>query len=212
LVEGAVLLALGIYTLTATDSARETVFAVFGILLTVNGVAGALRAVTDPPNESTGYHALRAGIALSTGVLALIARFTDLIDAGGARLILAVGFIAVGLIGVATLFFGRREARFPLANLAWQAAFIILGLAVLTGSETDDTRFKTFGWITIVAGGLLIALAFYLRRSATDQTQPSLPSGSDSSSEVESSPLVTPASDVAETTSSSATSDLGTGA
>jgi uncharacterized membrane protein HdeD (DUF308 family) len=164
LIQGLALLAVGIYALTATTSARATVFAIFGAILLVNGLGAVLAAFRQPPARGTAYRALRGGVAITTGALALASRFVDTLDKEDARIILGFGFVAVGLIGLAALFMAREQARFPVGSLVWQLVLVALGITVWTGSEDSSSRLDLVGWIAIVLGALLVALAALIQQ------------------------------------------------
>jgi uncharacterized membrane protein HdeD (DUF308 family) len=163
IIEGGVLAALGLYALLAPDGARETVFAVFGALLLVNGAGAALTAFRSDPSKSTSYLAFRGGIGVACGLLALIARFTDVFTSESARVILGSGFLIVGIIGLAHQFLVRDSQGFRLGTLAWNLALIVFSILLFTGSEDNDSRFTLLGWILITMGALLLAFGYYLK-------------------------------------------------
>jgi uncharacterized membrane protein HdeD (DUF308 family) len=170
LAEGAILVAVGIYSLAAPDSARETIFAVFGIFLAGNGLAAAIEAFRTEPSRRTSFNAFRGGIGLSLGFMALFGRFSDYFTADSARIILAFGYLLVGIVSLVALFIARKDAKFPIGTLAFNLALVVLGIVFFTGDSSNTSRIEMIGWIAIVVGLLLIALGFFLRQRAAEAT------------------------------------------
>ena len=172
--EGAVLAAVGLYALLAPENARETVFAVFGALLAVNGAGAAMTAFRSEPSRSTSFLAFRGGIGLACGILALIARFTDAFSSDSARVILGSGFLIVGVVALAHQFLVRDEVGFRLGTLAWNVVIILFAILLFTGSDDDDSRLTLLGWALIILGALLAAFGYYLKtRLSTEGGAPS---------------------------------------
>ncbi len=189
--EGVALLAVGIYSLIAPESAQKTVFAVFGLILAGNGLSGAFSAFKDEPSKRTAYHGFRGGIGLSLGLLALVARFSDSFTGDTARLILAFGYLLVGIVSLVALVVARADRKFPLASLAVNMALIVIALVFFTGSSGDSSRITLIGWISIVVGLLLLAFGYYLK------TKPAAAAGEGSATSPSSSRVETKVVEVA---------------
>lgn len=171
--EGIALLAVGLYALVAPDSAQKTVFAIFGLILAGNGLSGTFTAFKEEPSKRSPYHAFRGGIGLSLGMLALVARFSDSFTGDTARLILAFGYLLVGIVSLIALVIARGSGKFPLPSLAVNLALIIISLVFFTGSSDDSSRITMIGLITVAVGLLLLAFGYYLKtKAATEADQP----------------------------------------
>lgn len=175
--EGAILALIGIYVLVAPDSAREIVRQVFAWFLLINGGLVALAGLRAANLESPipQYRMLTAGIGLTTGAIVVLDRVSDFIDDDGAKCVLAVGFIGKGvfeLIGAALP--GSAEAmtspRIPVSSFI----LIMLGLLFLYNVRRDSLDIQWFGIAALVGGGIAMAYAFLLFRSAQPESMGAL--------------------------------------
>src|SRR5690349_20801374 len=95
-IEGALLLAAGIYVVAAPDSARDTVRFLIGAFLLANSVGFAMAGLRPAAlaNPMTPYRMLAAGAGLTVGILVVVQPFSDYITDDSARVILATGLLA----------------------------------------------------------------------------------------------------------------------
>ena len=170
MVEGIALLVVGIYALAAPDNARETVFAIFGLLLAGSGLGAAVAAFRAEPTKRTSFNGFRGGIGLSLGGMALLARFIDEIGSDGARVILAVGFLMVGVVSLAAILVVREKGSFSPGGMIWNVVLIVIAIIFFTGSQDNNSRLTLIGWVAIVFGVLLCAFGALLRSRAMAET------------------------------------------
>ena len=164
LVEGVVVLAIGIYVLADTDDARDVVRQLLGAVLLLNGVLSILAGFRLPQAPAAPYLLVRGAVAVTVGLLVTLDPITDDLDASSSRFILAVGGLAYGLLGLVLVAVTRGETGLRIGPLITSGFWIALGIVFIIGDETDDTRLNVLGIIAIVFGLLLVAYAYYLYR------------------------------------------------
>ncbi|MGH2533530.1 MAG: DUF308 domain-containing protein [Thermomicrobiales bacterium] len=113
-VQGVLILGIGLFLLLRPDAARTTIRGLIGAFLifsSVLGIGAGLRESTRNLPMSP-YRLLRGGIGLIVGVLVVLQPVFDYIDDDAARTILAVGLTLWGLIGLYAAFATHDEVGF----------------------------------------------------------------------------------------------------
>jgi uncharacterized membrane protein HdeD (DUF308 family) len=178
-IEGLLLLGLGIFVLVDEDTARDVIFQIIGLVLLVTSVLIAQRSLRFPSDPMVPYTMLRAGIGGTIGVIAIMRWWSDYLDNHAIRLILGWGLIGFTIVHLAGLVVARGREGLQVGGLLMSGLTIVLGIILLTGEDdTSGSRLSIFGTILIVFGGLLLAFAFYLYRSAAT-AEPTTPGPED---------------------------------
>src|SRR5688572_9202402 len=130
------------------------------ILLTLSQlqIYGGFRNATAP---TTPFHVLRGGIGATVGVIVLLEPLSAYLESQAARVILALGWLAYGLLGLITGVATRGEQRIRIGALVTSGIAIVLEIVLFTGNSDDSGRMSLLGWITVSGGVLLLAFAVY---------------------------------------------------
>jgi uncharacterized membrane protein HdeD (DUF308 family) len=165
--EGLLLLAAGIYVVAAPDNAKDAVRVIIGAFVLANSI-GSVMAGFRPAalsNPITPYRMLAAGSGLTVGIIVVLQPWTENITDNAARVILALGLLAFGIIGLAGIYVTRATGgmrRGPIVTGALSVLFAIL-LFYNVRNETLDMRW--FGYAALAAGVLMCGYAFALYKA-----------------------------------------------
>jgi uncharacterized membrane protein HdeD (DUF308 family) len=181
-IEGALLLAAGIYVVAAPDDAQDAVRVIIGAFVLANSIsfvmAGLKPAASSQPIMP--YRMLAAGVGLTVGTIVVLQPWTENITDNAGRVILALGLLLYGAIGLAGVFATRASSgmrRGPIITGALNVLFAIL-LFYNVRHETLDMRW--FGYAALAAGVLVCGYAFalYKARQVTPEVADSAPAQS----------------------------------
>ena len=166
---GAIALAVGIYILTAPESANRDIVFIIGAFLLVNGLGYALAGLRgrSAANPMTGFLLIRAGIGIATGLIVVVNRFADFMGLDPARIVNGIGLLGVGLVTIAGMATTRDELGLRIGAVVSAFALCAWGVVIIYNVANDHTSNTLLGWIAIVAGAIYLAIAtFRWRRDA----------------------------------------------
>lgn len=158
---GAIALAVGIYILTAPESAHRTIVFIIGAFLLVNGLGYALagfrgRSGTDP---MSAFLLVRAGIGIATGLIVVINRFAEFMGLDPARIVNGIGLLGVGLVTIAGMAVTRDELGLRVGAVVTAFALCIWGVVIIYNVANDSTSNNLLGWIAVAAGVVYLGIA-----------------------------------------------------
>ncbi len=144
LVEGIVMLGLGLFMVLAEAKARLA----FGTVLSVAlAVAGALQLLAAWKAKQAGDESpfgwIRGGIGFGVGLLMLILILASAISLQAARVLLGLGCLAYGGVGAYMLYL-KRDAGIRLTEIISSTVFGLAGLLII---------------VTVLGGGLLATIS-----------------------------------------------------
>jgi uncharacterized membrane protein HdeD (DUF308 family) len=166
LVEGLVMLALGLFMVLAKQQARLTFGVILAIALAVGGALQLLAAWrAKQAGDESPWGWVRGGIGLGVGLLMLILILANALSLEAGRLILGIGCLVYGGFGAYMLYLKRQDGvRFP-AVLS-STVFVVVGLLLIVaalGGELLATITVIISVLLMLFGVFLILWAFVLR-------------------------------------------------
>jgi uncharacterized membrane protein HdeD (DUF308 family) len=168
-IEAAALIGIGAYILIDTDGASEIFLQLVGVVLLVTSVLLGLASMRNSESGLGFFDAFRAGIGVTAGAIATVSWWSDYIENHAVRMILGWGLIAYTLLHLVGMVAVRGRSGLRVSTLVVVALTMVLGILLLTGSDTSSTsRLNTLGVILIIFGVLLAALAYYLYSRGED--------------------------------------------
>lgn len=173
LVEGIIVLAIGLFLTVQPDAARSTVRGLIGAFLiftSVLGIASGLRPATRNLPMAP-FRLLRGGIGLLTGLVVVLQPIFDYVDADAARTILAVGLTLWGLIGLYAAFATHDEGGFRWNTVILSGLSIAFAIMLFRTSASDNPFVRPVGIVAIIIGAILLAYAYVLFRSRYEPSE-----------------------------------------
>jgi hypothetical protein len=167
LVEGILMLGLGLFMVLAEAQARLA----FGVTLAVAlGVSGALQLLAAWRAKQAGAGSLlgwiRGGIGLGIGLLAVILILANALSLQAARILLGVGCLAYGGLGGYMLYLKRQDGiRLP--QILGSTFFVLIGLLLIIaafGGGLLSTISVIASVLLMLFGAFLILWSLVLRR------------------------------------------------
>jgi uncharacterized membrane protein HdeD (DUF308 family) len=183
LIEGIIAIAIGIYMLADPSDARSKVLQLIGLILLINGVLEIFAGFGNEDAKGSPYRILRGTIAATVGLIITLEPIWDYLDNEAERWILALGMIAVGLVGLAIVAISRDEGGLRIGPLITNLIFIVIAILLFTGDETNDARMNIIGITFLVLGVLLSLYSLYLYRAKHDADSPASATGTGPSSQ-----------------------------
>jgi uncharacterized membrane protein HdeD (DUF308 family) len=170
--EGLIAAGVGIYMVADPDGAADVVRQLLGALLLVDSVLRVLQGIRENPQglPGTPYRLVTGGIGLAVGVIVLVEGFSDYLTADAARWVLAFGFLAFGLIGLAAEFATRETGGLRRGPLITGVVSTVFAVLLFYNLRHDSLDASVFGWAFIVLDVVLVAFAYllYKREQAGD--------------------------------------------
>lgn len=163
-IEGIILLAVGIFVLVLPDMARDLIRQLLAALLLILSVVRIYGGFRNAALLESPYHILGGGIGAATGVIVLLEPYITGLEPNAARVILALGWLAYGIIELAETIMVRGDQGVRIGGLIVGALGLVVGLVLFTG-DSDDSRISLLGWIAVVGGLVILAYAYYRYRS-----------------------------------------------
>jgi uncharacterized membrane protein HdeD (DUF308 family) len=173
LIEGIVMLALGLIMLFAEAQTRLA----FGVILSVAlAIAGALqllaawRANQSGNNSTPGW--VRGGVGLGFGLLMFILILLNAVSLQAARIILGLGCLGYGGAG-AYIIYLKRAGGFRLTEILSSTIFVVMGILVAAtafGGVVLSTISTGISVLLMLLGAFLILWSLALR--SHDETAP----------------------------------------
>jgi uncharacterized membrane protein HdeD (DUF308 family) len=167
LIQGVLAVAIGLYALFASESARNNIVLLIGLFLLINGLTLAIgtirRGASDPMAQ---FRLLRAGFAVATGLIVVLNRLFDFMDVNPTRVIAGIGLLGIGVISLAGIIVNWGKLPMNTAAVVAALLFSIWGISSIYQAANDANSSRIIGWVALVIGGGLIALAFMRRQGA----------------------------------------------
>ncbi len=118
---------------------------------------------------------LGGGVGVTAAVFTLLANWLPEISPAAARLMLAIGLAAFGIIGLVSLIFTVRSTGFKIASLIIDVLAIALGIFLYLAEEQNADRIKLLGLVAILGGAVLLIYGYYLWNSGRRAVEPPPP-------------------------------------
>jgi O-antigen/teichoic acid export membrane protein len=115
---------------------------------------------------------MRGTIGATIGLIITLELAWDYLDDEGSRWILALGMLAIGLVGLVVVAVTRDEGGLRIGPLVTNLIFILIALLLFTGDEEKTSRIELIGVILIILGVLLCAYAYLLYRGTGKEDAP----------------------------------------
>lgn len=165
-IQGIVAVALGLYFLLAPASAAGLVVQLVAAVLLVASVLLVLARLREVGHaDPEGFGMLQAGVGATVGLFVLLrGLLLPTLDIVAARTMLGIGLIAYAAIGFLRALRGGALRPGPIVTALLQ---IVLAVVLLTSAEDNAAdRLAVLGWVALVGGVILLALAWLSRNRA----------------------------------------------
>ena len=169
-IEGVVALALGVYIVLFPQDAPGVVRSIIALALLVLSALQIFEGFRFWNRSVSPWATLSGGVGATAAVFALLALWLPEITPAAARVMLAIGLAAFGIIGLVSLIFTLRSTGFKIASLIINLLAIALGVFLYLAEEQNPERVKMLGLVALLGGAILLAYGYFLwsrRRSAT---------------------------------------------
>jgi uncharacterized membrane protein HdeD (DUF308 family) len=167
-IEGLLGIGIGIYVLVDPDGARDIIRQILGAMLLINGLLRIVHGFRDNPKglPSTPYRLVSGGIGATVGAIVLLENVSDYITVDAARVILALGLLAFGIIGLAAAVGTRESGGLRRGPLITAAIYLIFAVLLIYNVRRDSLNIEIFGIVFIILGVLFLGYAYLLYRGA----------------------------------------------
>jgi len=177
--EGALLLAAGIFVVASPDNAKDAVRVIIGAFILANSVSAVLAGLRASTASSPGlpYRMLAAGSGLTVGIIVVLQPWTENITDNAARVILALGLLVYGAVGLAGAFATRDTGGMRMGALVVSAVMILFAIVLFYNVRNETLDMRWFGYAALAAGILICGYAFALYRAlqATPEVSATVP-------------------------------------
>lgn len=166
LIQGIILGGLGAWALLQAKVAILVILLGIGAYLIIMGIWLIVQAMRGHEAGFSIFGLLASGGGLTAG-LALIIPLLLLPERDGVTLMVAFGvaMITVGLLALLGTILERRTGAFSWMSAVRSAAYILLGLVLITSVRLESTQVLVWvAWIAVVLGVLLILYSILLQR------------------------------------------------
>lgn len=190
LIQGLLLLALGLYILFRQSAAGIQAVQLLGIFLLVLSLLAAIRGVRGRvAPRALPYHMLAAGIGLATGTIISLNTWQEFMTPTASLVIISIGFMLYGLAGLLEWFMGGTEQRTWLA-LGLSLVSVLLSLAILWSRlALAGPALWSTGIVATVVGLGLCGYAVLLYRSGRER--PAEQGGQETAASIDATPDTT---------------------
>lgn len=169
-VEAILLVALGLYTLIATESAGNAILQIVGLVLLIVSAQVAISSFRFPESGLGAYDTFRAGIGVTVGLIATSLWWAEAVPNSAVRFILGWGLVGYTVIHLVGLIMVRGRENLRPMSIVLSLFALVLGILLLTTNDaTAESTLNFLGAVFLVFGVLLGGLA-YLIRSRDTQT------------------------------------------
>ena len=174
MIEGLLLIVLGLAALSAPMIAGMAVALVFGWILILSGLAGLFAAFAGREHVHFGWSLASAIVALLVGVAIL---FAPLIGAVGLSLLLGAYLFVDGLvlIGLALDQRRRSSARWGWLMFSGVADLVLAVLVVILGASGEAVLIGVIVGLDLLVAGVALLLAHGARRPLAEDGTPAAP-------------------------------------
>lgn len=163
LLQGAVLLAIGLFMLLAPQQAQGAIRVLIGAVLLIMSAQQVMNAFRNPRHPFMPFQMLRGGIGATVGLLVVLQPLIPGFDDTAGRIVLGLGMLVVGAIALVGVLF-TRENDFQFEAVITAALTIAFGL-VLLFATTAGTGASLLGWVAALGGVGLLIVGFLNLRS-----------------------------------------------
>lgn len=163
LLQGAVLLAIGLFMLLMPQQAQGAIRLLIGLVLLIMSAQQVMNAFRNPLHPFMPFQMLRGGIGATVGLLVLLQPIIPGFNDTAGRIVLGLGMLVVGLIALVGVLF-TRENDFQFEAVISAALTIAFGL-VLLFATTAGTGASLLGWVAALGGVGMLVVGFLNMRS-----------------------------------------------
>ncbi len=165
LIEGVVALALGVYVVLFPEEAPVIVRSIIAVALLLLSFVQIFEGFRFWNRPVSPWATLGGGVGATAAIFTLLANWLPEISAAAARLMLALGLGAFGIIGLISLIFTLRSTGFKIASLIIDVLAIALGVFLYLAEEQNTDRIKLLGLVALLGGAVLLIYGYYLWNS-----------------------------------------------
>jgi uncharacterized membrane protein HdeD (DUF308 family) len=165
LIEGVVALGLGIYVVLFPEDAPIIVRSIIAAALLVLSFVQIFEGFRFWNRPVSPWATLGGGVGATAAIFTLLAIWLPEITPAAARLMLALGLGAFGIIGLVSLIFTLRSTGFKIASLIIDVLAIALGVFLYLAEEQNTDRIKLLGLVAMLGGAVLLIYGYYLWNS-----------------------------------------------
>jgi uncharacterized membrane protein HdeD (DUF308 family) len=162
-IQGIIALAVGVFMLANPRGASDVIRFLIALVLLLNSLGHIVDGFRNRGLSSSPWETLRGGIGVTVAVLTLLSAGSNYVEDDGARQMLAIGLIAYGVLGIVSLIFTFRSARFNGAAIITDILAIVLGVLLLSAPSGDTSATQLLGAVVAVGGIALLGYSWYLR-------------------------------------------------
>jgi uncharacterized membrane protein HdeD (DUF308 family) len=162
-IQGIIALAVGVFMLANPSGASDVIRFLIALVLLLNSLGHIVDGFRNRGLSSSPWETLRGGIGVTVAVLTLLSAGSNYVEDDGARQMLAIGLIAYGVLGIVSLIFTFRSARFNGAAIIADVLAIALGILLLSARSGDTRGTQLLGAVAAVGGIALLGYSWYLR-------------------------------------------------
>jgi uncharacterized membrane protein HdeD (DUF308 family) len=162
LIEGLVALALGVYVVLFPQEAPVIVRSIIAAALLVLSFVQIFEGFRFWNRPVSPWATLGGGVGATAAIFALLANWLPEITPAAARLMLAIGLGAFGIIGLVSLIFTLRSTGFKIASLIIDVLAIALGVILYLAEEQNIERIRLLGLVALIGGVVLLIYGYYL--------------------------------------------------
>ncbi|HYH12597.1 MAG TPA: DUF308 domain-containing protein [Thermomicrobiales bacterium] len=158
---GVVALVVGIYILTAPESANRNIVFIIGAFLLINGLGHALAGfrARSGVNGMMTFLLVRAGIGIATGAIVVINRFAEFMGLDAARIVNAIGLLGMGLVTIAGMVMAREGGGAHLGAVVAALVLCVWGITIIYQVTNDTSSNDLLGWLAVAAGAVYLAVS-----------------------------------------------------
>ncbi|MCL4857822.1 MAG: hypothetical protein KJZ93_00380 [Caldilineaceae bacterium] len=176
LIEGLIVLGIGIYVLTQPVAGAQIVvlLAAFLLIISVERAINGFREIIPP--AILAERMLRAGIGLTVGLIIVFNNWQNFMNPPAPVVILSLGWLLTGAVGIWEWVTGRQDLGLGLGALIIPAISALFGLLML-GSRLalGGVVLQAIGILAVVAGVALFGYSYWLYRQAANRAAISTP-------------------------------------
>ncbi|MFM9106076.1 MAG: DUF308 domain-containing protein [Chloroflexota bacterium] len=163
MLQGAALLAVGLFILFMPQSAQNVTRWLIGLVLLVMSLQEIGNGFRNPRHPFMPFQMLRGGIGATVGVLVTLEPLFRSFTPQAAWLVLGLGMLAVGIIGLAGVLFSRSAEGVQIEAIITSALTIGLGF-VLLFSKGSGSGTPMLGVVAAIGGAVLLIYGLTMLR------------------------------------------------
>lgn len=170
LVEGLLVLGIGIYILTQPAAGGQIVFLLAAFLLIISGERTLNGFRERIPPVILAERMLRAGIGLTVGLIIVFNSWQNFMEPPAPVVILSLGWLLTGTVGIWEWWTAREELGLGWGALIMPVLSAILGVLMLGSRLTlAGAVLQAVAILATVAGVALLGYSFWLYRQAANR-------------------------------------------